>query len=526
MEFLRSAKILSFLTLMSRVLGLIRDMITTAVLSAGLCDALILAWTLPNVFRNLFGEGALSSAFIPVFNRVLKKESLEQAFLLARRVITSIGLFLIGLVVLLIGLSFLIPEAWLLTSFGDNREKLAETLRLGRILLPYLAVVCVIAQCQALLNSLKEFFLPALSPIVLNATWIVAAALAGFVIADESMDRALFIAVGIMCGALFQALLFAAALRRKQFPMKPALSFKDQHFKRVLATTGPMILGVSAVQLNVLVDRWMASAFIPGDGGVTHLYVGNRLMQFPFALIGVALSTALFPLLARLAADGDSDGMKENLRAALRISFFLSIPAAVGLWLLGDPILTLFFQRMEFTADRIEGALAALRGYALGVPFLISAMLATRLFYAMEKWMQPVLLSIALVGVNLVLDLLLVGPYAEGGVAAATSIVAFIQAAVLLLLLRRSIGRLGGSIMLRSIVKTLGMTLCLAAAVLGSAWLLGPADPDESLVMRTLRVFVPLLAGLAVFLIPARWICRFEWTHLMDALRRRRSTTQ
>ncbi|MHC4946604.1 MAG: murein biosynthesis integral membrane protein MurJ [Planctomycetota bacterium] len=526
MEFLRSAKILSFLTLMSRVLGLIRDMITTAVLSAGLCDALILAWTLPNVFRNLFGEGALSSAFIPVFNRVLKKESLEQAFLLARRVITIIGLFLLALVALLIGLSFVIPDAWLLSSFGDSREKLAETLRLGRILLPYLAVVCVIAQCQALLNSLKEFFLPALSPIILNAAWIVAAVLAGFAIADEGSNRALFIALGIMCGAMLQVVLFVVALRRKRFPIKPALNFKDRHFRRVMATTGPMILGVSAVQMNVLVDRWMASAFIPGDGGVTHLYVGNRLMQFPFALIGVALSTALFPLLARLAADGDKEGMKENLRAALRISFFLSIPAAVGLWLLGDPILTLFFQRMEFTADRIEGALAALRGYAPGIPFLISAMLATRLFYAMERWKQPVYLSIALVGVNLILDLLLVGPFAEAGVAAATSIVAFIQSAVLLLLLRRNIGRLGGTIMLKSIMKTLGLTLCLVAAVMAAAWLLGPAREDDSLGMRTLRVFLPLLCGLVAFLVPARWICRFEWNNLMEAIRRRRSREQ
>ncbi|MBU0755553.1 MAG: murein biosynthesis integral membrane protein MurJ [Planctomycetes bacterium] len=521
MEFLRSAKMISVLTLISRVLGLIRDMVTTAVLGAGVCDALILAWTLPNVFRNLFGEGALSSAFIPVFNRVMEQESRARAFLLARRVITCLGLLLLGLVLALISASYLVPREWLLSAFGGDVERLDETVRLARILLPYLAIICVIAQFQALLNSLKVFFLPALSPILLNAAWIVAALLAGFCFFENDSDRAFFIALGIMAGALIQILLFVFTLRKHRVPMMPSLQFKDRHFIRVMATTGPMILGVSAAQLNMLVDRMMASAYIP-PGGVTHLYVGNRMMQFPFALIGVALSTAIFPLLARLSAIGDREGIKENVRAALRISLFLSVPAAVGLWLLAHPILDLFFQRLAFTPDRVNGAVAAMKGYVPGIPFLITAMLLTRVFYAMEKWKAPVVVSLVLVGVNFLLDRLLVDAYAEGGVAAATSIVAFLQAAALFLLLRRSIGRLGGTLMLQSLLKTTALTGVLAAGVLAATWSLDGTLIGNGLDTKVISVLIPLLVGLLLFLVPARRLCSFEWKNLMEAFSKRK----
>ena len=220
MEFLRPAKLLSLLTLFSRILGLCRDIITTAILGPLHSDALYLAWTVPNLFRNLFGEGALASAFIPAFSRVLGQQGRVKAFHMARGVITCIGLFLLTVVVLIIGLSWVLPRPWLLPFFKYNGEKLDQTLSLMRILLPYLVVVCVIAQFQGVLNSLKHFFIPALSPILLNAAWILAAVFAGWAIGAENAERALLVAAGIMAGGGLQIALFVLGLRSQRFPLK------------------------------------------------------------------------------------------------------------------------------------------------------------------------------------------------------------------------------------------------------------------------------------------------------------------
>ncbi len=525
MEFLRSAKILSILTLASRVLGLFRDMITTYVLPAASADSLYLAWTIPNLFRKLFGEGALSSAFIPAFSRVLPRAGGGAASLLARRVFTFIALCLSALVVFLIGLSYLAPEAWLLPFFSGDRGKMAQTLDLMRILLPYLVIICVIAQCQGVLNVMKEFFIPALSPIILNVAWIVGALLAGYGMITGEVERTLFIAMGIMAGGVLQFLLFGFALKKRGFSLRPSFHIKNPVFREVMATTLPMALGVSAVQVNILIDRGVVYTMVPGDGGVTHLFLGNRLMQFPFALIGLALTTAVFPLLARLSAKGDRKGMKKNLGGALRINFFLSIPAAVGLSLLAHPTISLFFQRGAFTPADTDATAAALLGYVVGIPFLSSVMLLTRAFYAMSHWRRPLLISGFIVAVNIVLDLLLVGPFAEAGVALATSICAVLQSAILFAALRNRIGPMGGMTIFKAILRTFVLTAVLAGAVAGVGWILGPAGEGDSLLGRGGRVFLPLAVGMACYLIPARWICRFEFDSLMEAFKRRRSSS-
>lgn len=522
MEFLRSAKLLSLLTLTSRILGLCRDMITTAVLSALHSDALYLAWTIPNLFRNLFGEGALSSAFIPAFSRVLEMEGRARAFRLARRVITCMALFLLALVAMLIGLSLVLPESWLLPFFQGNKEKLDGTMSLMRILLPYLAVVCVIAQFQGVLNSLKHFFIPALSPVLLNVAWILAAVAAGWLVFEEDTARTHLIAAGIMAGGLVQIAVFVVGLRRHQFPLRPAFGFRNPDFLKVLGTSLPMVIGTSAVQLNILVDRGVASTFLP-DGGVTHLFVGNRLMQFPFALIGIALTTAVFPLLSSLSARGDREGMKKNLSGALRINFFLSVPAALGLCLLAHPIISLFFGREQFTPDRVEDTARALLGYVMGIPFLCSVMLLTRTFYALGEWRRPVTVSCILVSVNIVLDLLLVEPFAEAGISAATSISAILQSAILVCLLRRMMGPLGGKSIFKGLAGTVLSTAFLLFAVAGLLWIMGPEKTDDTLWTKTARVFIPLFGGLAVYLAVARKICPFEWSGIVEALKRRRT---
>jgi putative peptidoglycan lipid II flippase len=521
MEFLKSAKVVSILTFTSRVFGLVRDIATTAVLATRQCDALFLAWTIPNLFRKLFGEGALSSAFIPAFVRVQGRGDHGRTRAFASSVITALFLVLVTLTALFFVLSFTLPEAWLRALFQEDAAKMDETMELMRILIAYMIASCIIAQFQGILNSMKEFTIPALAPILLNIIWIASVGAAVLFAGGDSGLRVYVIAWGILFAGAMQVVLFLPSLGKRGLIPYPRVDWKDPDFRKVMALTAPMVLALSANQLNILVDRLVVQGYVPGDGGVTHLYVGNRLMQFPLALIGIALMTAVFPLLARLSSEGDREGMKQNLADATRINLFLSIPALVGLVVLADPIVALFFERGNFTAANTHATCRALVGYTVGLPFLSSVLLLTRAFYAMGRWKAPLYTGAALVALNVVLDFVLVVPLAEAGVAYATSITCALQALILFFLLRRVVGHMGGRILVKGALCSGLLSLLLGGAVYGTlVWLdsLGVAD---GILWRAARVGLPIAAGLVVYFVPARILCPFEFRSLVEAFRSR-----
>jgi len=520
MEFLKSARIVSVLTFASRVLGLIRDMATPTVLSVQHSDALFLAWTIPNLFRKLFGEGALSSAFIPIFVQVEKRSSHAQLKAFVSNVLSALFVVLFSLMALLFVLSFVLPDAWLLPLFQGDGSKMNETLALVRILMPYLVVSCIIAQFQGILNSRKEFTVPSMAPVLLNILWIAAVGAAVLCTGPESGNRVYVISWGIIIAGSVQLLLFVPSLKRHDLIPRPYLDVKERDFRRVMAMTAPMVLALSANQLNVLVDRFVVRAYVPGDGGVTRLYLGLRMMQFPFALIGIALVTAVFPLLAKLSSEGDREGMKENLAFAIRINLFLSIPAMVGLLVLADPIVSLFFERGNFGAENTQATCRALVGYTIGLPFLSTVVLLTRAFYSMGRWKAPLYTGAGLVAVNVVLDFVLVGPLAEAGVALATSITVAVQMVILFFVLRSGIGHLGGRILLDGALRALFLSAVLGAAVFGVDRLLASIDGDGGLLWRVVRVVLPILAGMIVYFIPARILCSVEFKSVVDSFRR------
>ena len=521
MNVLRAASVVSSLTFLSRILGLARDMLTTRFLPSFYTDALFLAWTLPNMLRKLFGEGALSSAFIPAFAKVRRQGDEERLRGFVSAVITTLFLVLLAASGIALVLTWVLPEAWLLPLFQGDRESLAETLRLARILLPYMAIVCVIAQFQGVLNSFEIFAAPALAPIVLNAVWIAAVAGGYFLAPEDAAWRAGFLCFAILTGGMLQLLIFLPSLRRCGMIPRPRLRFDGPEFREVIVHTLPMALALSAVQVNILVDRMVARAYVPGDGGVTHLFIGNRIMQFPLALIGVALTTAVFPLLARLSSEGDRSGVRSTLSEAVRINLFFSIPSMAGLFLLAGPTVALFFQWDEFSAGDTQATARALIGYAAGIPFLSTVMLLTRAFYVLGRWRAPLYVSASLVGLNVALDFILVGPLAEAGVALATSIATALQAGILFILLRRILGRLGGRAIADGSLRAGVLTLLLAAAVYGVQALIGVLEPcaPGGLPDRILRVLLPMAAGMLVYLAPAALVCRREFGFLLDAVR-------
>lgn len=514
------------LTLLSRLLGLVRDMATAHVLGAGLVnDALSWAWTVPNGFRRLFGEGALSSAFVPVFLRVHQREGLSRAAAVARSVIYSLALLLVVLVALLVALTWLLPGRWEASLFGDQ-ETARVTLAYTRLLLPYLAVICVIAQFMAVLNSLDEFMVPALSSVVLNVVWIcgiVAAAL--FVDASAGPgaphERQGYVIIGaILLASVLQTVWHLPTLRRLGVPMGAGWPGACPEMREVVTIMVPMLIGAGSAQLNVLVDRTIAIAQLP-DGGTTHLYYGLRIGQFPIGLVPAALVTAVFPTLSRLMAQGDVRGTAATARLALRTSQLISVPAAVGLAVLARPIVQLLFAGGEFGPQSVERTAQALQGYSAGIPFAGTVMLLNRVSYAAGDMRLPVRIGLGMVVVNVALDFALVGPLKELGLALATTLTALLTSLCLEWGVRRRLALPAGESMLGGWGLQAALALVLALPLLLLDGLLEHLLPGDRLG-ALVRVGVGVACGLLTFRLAAPRLAPDAWPELAAALRRRR----
>jgi len=530
--FLRSAGVVSTLTLASRVLGMLRDMATAFLLGGGAVnDALTYAWTIPNAFRRLFGEGALSSAFVPVFTRVLEQEGRERAAQVARSVISAVAVFLVTLVVVLVGMTYLVPDSWLQAIVGGDAAKAELTLGYTRLLLPYLAAICVIAQFMAVLNSLGEFAVPAFGPVILNAVWLCGIGVAVWWAASGSAgDRdprpvqGTIIVGAILVAAAIQIAWHLPAMRSQGMAFSFERPRRTPELTEVGSLMGPMLLGMGCAQLNILADRTIAMAWLD-DGGTTHLYYGLRLMQFPLGLVSVALVTTMFPTITRLMAAGDRAGAASTSETALRTNLLLSVPAAVGLAVLATPIVQMLFEGGEFTGRDTALTAEALTGYALGIPFAGSVMLLTRVSYAAGDVRLPVRVGLAMVVLNLGLDLALVGPFEGLGLAVATSISALITSVLLLRGVGRRLDLSAGKSLGKGALSSLALGGVLAVAVLAlDGWLVDLVAQGR--LGAFVRVAAGMAAGLVAFVALGARLCPAEWQALSSLWRRRSKRTE
>jgi putative peptidoglycan lipid II flippase len=530
--FLRSAGVVSTLTLASRVLGMLRDMATAFLLGGGAVnDALTYAWTIPNAFRRLFGEGALSSAFVPVFTRVLEQEGRERAAQVARSVISAVAVFLVTLVVVLVGMTYLVPDSWLQAIVGGDAAKAELTLGYTRLLLPYLAAICVIAQFMAVLNSLGEFAVPAFGPVILNAVWLCGIGVAVWWAAsgragdgDPRPVQGTIIVGAILVAAAIQIAWHLPAMRSQGMAFSFERPQRTPELIEVGSLMGPMLLGMGCAQLNILADRTIAMAWLD-DGGTTHLYYGLRLMQFPLGLVSVALVTTMFPTITRLMAAGDRAGAASTSETALRTNLLLSVPAAVGLAVLATPIVQMLFEGGEFTGRDTALTAEALTGYALGIPFAGSVMLLTRVSYAAGDVRLPVRVGLAMVVLNLGLDLALVGPFEGLGLAVATSISALITAVLLLRGVSRRLDLSAGKSLGKGALSSLALGGVLAVAVLVlDGWLVDLVAQGR--LGAFVRVAAGMAAGLVAFVALGARLCPAEWQALSSLWRRRSKRTE
>jgi putative peptidoglycan lipid II flippase len=443
---------------------MVRDILSSHYFGAGMfMDAFAIAYRIPNLFRRLFGEGALSAAFLPSFVGRIEAGRREEAFALLNRLITLLVAALGGITLLGIAFTFGMARLWP----GEKTELIAELLR---IMLPYCLLACAGALLGAALNGLYKFFAPAFAPVLLNLTWI--AALVSFASRWEDLPAIRAVAWAIIAGGVLQLLMMAIPLWRAGARYRPVWEPRDSGVREVGARFLPAVLGLALVQINEVVDSIIAELLVPGDGAVASLYYANLLTQLPLSLIGTSLATAAFPGLTAAAAKGDDAGFGTQFRSALSMSLYLGLPATAGLALFSEPIIGLIYEHGAFTRAETMRVGATLAMFAAGLFCYCANQVQVRAFHALKDTRTPARVSMIMAGVNFLLNLTLVWPLAESGIALATSLSGAASFVTLGLLLKRRRPDLDLAPVGRTFALAAAASATMGAALWGAAALL------------------------------------------------------
>jgi len=499
----RSAGLISLATLTSRLLGVIRETVLAFYFGASASmqmDAFNVAFRLPNLLRDLFAEGAMTSAFVPAFTRTLVTGGREQAWRLGNLVLNA--LLLVTGVAVLLGIAAAAPITSLVApEFAAVPGKLELTADLSRVMLPFAALVAAAVAMMGMLHSLHRFFVPALSPAMFNVATILAAVALVPIMPHVGQAPIMAIAVGTLIGGLGQIAVQWPILRREGFRYRPIVGFRDPELRQILRMMVPGTLGVAAVNINVLVNTYLATG--QEQGAVSWLGYAYRVMYLPLGLFGISVATATLPVISRHAAGGDLAAIRHTVSGALRLMLTLNVPATVGLVVLADPIVAMLYERGLFSSADTAATAAALMCYAPGLIGYSAVKIASPTFYALQDSRTPVVVSTLAVVVNLVINLWLVDTMGFIGLALGTAVAGMVNAGVLLWLLRRRLGGLEGRRLATGFVKIAvasGFMGAVAAAV--SGWLGQLGHGGE--LMKIGRVFVTIGVAIAALALAAR----------------------
>ena len=528
----RSAGIVSIAVMASRLLGLVREKVIAYYFAAGVGgDAFYAAFRIPNLMRDLFGEGALSKAFVTTFTATELEDGEEAAWRLASRVfnatfllltlITVVGIFAAPAIVDLIFAGKGFQEVPLDPSehFGfDSKRDL--TVYLTQIMFPYLILVSLAAVTMGLLNSKGKFGLPASASSFFNVGSLIVGVWGYYVAPSFELHRTTGMAVGVLVGGALQFLIQVPSMRRVGFRYQPLLSFHDGRVRQVMQLIGPAILGVAALQINVLVNSIFASE---GQGWLTWINRAFRLMHLPIGVFGVAISTVALPNLAKLVAEGDMEAYRRAFSYALRLMFLLTVPASVGLMVLAEPICRLIFEGGQANPLDTQQTAVALFYYGLGLCGFSAVKIATDGFYTFNDTRTPAVVSLCTVGLNILLNYLFI--YRLGfdhrSLALSTSCTITLNFLALLFLLRGKAEGLGLSGLWLLLIK-----LAVVSAVMGAVCWWGYTQIEgwlgvESIIARLIGVFVPIGLGVTVLVGGAKLMRIRELDQLLGAIARR-----
>lgn len=498
------------LTALSRVLGMVRDMVFAYFLGAGgMMDAWAIAFKIPNLARRLFGEGTAAAAVIPVYSEQLHRDP-RQAKRLALSVVTAV--FALLAVVTVLGEAFIWLYYHLATPPGGARLKLALT----GVMLPYMVLICVVAILGGILNSHRHFAAPAAAPVVLNVFLIAALCIGGWGLGLPQRTQVFAASVAVVLAGLAQLAMQLPPLSKHGILLRPAWDFRSEPFRRIIVLIGPMILGLTATQISTLINDftalWLSGSVEKGqsftllghvvqyplwEGAVSHLFYAQRLYQLPLGVFGASLATAIFPQMSIDAAQRDFAALRQSISSGMRGTVFVALPATVGLLLISRPVIAVILERGEFHPSDTEKTAVALAFYSLGLTGYFAQQVLARAFYALQEPGVPARTAVVAVLAGLVLNLLLVWPLGSGGLAAATAISSYLQVAMLVVALRRRLGPGVLAGLRRALRDTTIATVAMAVAVIGAGHLTSRYTELVGLVLA-------VATGTTVYLIVAR----------------------
>jgi putative peptidoglycan lipid II flippase len=456
----RAAGVLGFATILSRIMGMVRDMVVSRLFGAGFAtDAFFAAFQIPNMLRRFFAEGALTAAFVPTFSECYTQNGEDEARELANTCFTL--LTIVMAVVTIAGIIFSPQIVRLMfPGFAAEPSKLELTVLLNRLMFPYIFFVSLVALCMGILNTLRHFFTPAISTVFLNITMILSAVLCHRFFAVPILS----LAVGVLLGGLLQLLLQLPVLWRNGFRLRFRFDFLNPAVRRITLLMAPSIFGVGVYYLNITVGNILAS-LLP-QGSVSFLYYAQRLFEFPQGIFTVSVAQAVLPSMSRQAAAGDIEALKESLQFGLRLMIFITIPAMAGLIVSATPIFSLLFMGGAFDYAKAAACGDALVQYSLGLTAVALVRILAPAFYALKDTRTPVMTALAAFVLNLVFSLILMRSMLHSGLALASSLSAFGNMILLFYLLRCKIGPFGGRKLLLVSVRSVSAALPAAAAAM------------------------------------------------------------
>jgi len=459
---------------------------------------------IPNLSRRIFGEGALTAALVPVYTQQLH-DNKESAKLLVSSVVTLLVIILAGLTLLGLGAIFFYRQL-----ISSQSDKTHLVLSLAAIMLPYMILICSTATLGAVLNVHRRFGVPAAAPIILNVCIIAGALCFRQYFGQTPWQQIYVIAVAVLIAGVLQLLIQIPALRSAGVSIRPRFYFKDEPLRKIFRLMAPMIVGLAAVQINTLLDMliayYLSATGDSGDtfmlfghaldypvveGSVTYLFYAQRCYQLPLGVFGIALATAIFPVLSQFAAEKDYKGFAETFAHGLRMVIFIGVPASAGLILVREPLVELLFERGKFTpTDSLETS-ATLLFYSFGIVGFFLQQLVVRGYYSFQDSLTPVRVAVRMIVLNFILNLILIWPLGTGGLGLSTAICAFLQVGILLtILIKRYRLNISDGLIVTSIktvtatvIMSIGGYLTISALAGTSAWVQLPTGVVVCLVL-------------------------------------------
>ena len=502
-HILKSASIISLVTIVSRVLGYVRDQRITLLLGTTLAaDAYVLAYRIPNLFRRLVAEGSMTASFIPVFSSYMQEKRKEEVWDFANRLFWTLALA--AAVITVLGMVFSPAVVQLFSGANVARDMAVD---LNRIIFPYLFFIALAALAMGILNCFHIFGLPAATPVVLNVATIL---FSMGIVWHHFKDAATSLAIGVLVGGVLQFLIQVPTLVQKGMKFSFGISFSHPAIQEVARLMLPRLFGIGIGQINLLIDTKFATAARMPAGSLAALYVADRVMELVLGGYAIAVATAILPMMSHQAAAKDYESLKKTLSFSIRLVAFITIPAALGLMVLREPIIRVLFQHGQFIAASTRLTARALLYYAIGLPALATVKLVVPAFYSTRDTKTPVIVASISLVINIILNMLFLQVFfnrvQNGGPALATALATFFDFFALLIIFRVRYGSMGMMEVMRSFAK-----ISLCAGIMGVGCWVGnyyAAFAIHSRFLVQLLVFSGLITGATVLYLALAWIFR------------------